>query len=120
MCPGINSFKVCSIPPPLLFNPGGNTALQFIDAMLIPTLYIYSRQEHIRPTQFSLVADWHSNRHSHFTVSSFHAGSTGVHLEMSATNKRALKFYLKRGFSLLAFENETLPPDDVIILGRGL
>jgi protein O-GlcNAcase/histone acetyltransferase len=47
-------------------------------------------------------------------------GSTGVHLEMSAHNKRALKFYLRRGFSLLEFEQDPQPPNDVLILGREL
>jgi protein O-GlcNAcase/histone acetyltransferase len=48
-------------------------------------------------------------------------GSTGVHLEMNALNTRALKFYLKRGFMVLEFDdNNPQPPDDVIILGRGL
>ena len=39
---------------------------------------------------------------------------------MSAHNRRALKFYLRRGFSLLEFEQDPLPPTDVLILGREL
>ena len=47
-------------------------------------------------------------------------GSTGVHLEVSAHNTRALKFYLKRGFTVIEFDRDPLPPDDVIVLGREL
>jgi protein O-GlcNAcase/histone acetyltransferase len=45
-------------------------------------------------------------------------GSSGVHLEMNVSNKKALRFYLKRGFSLLDFDHKT--PHDVIILGQEL
>jgi protein O-GlcNAcase/histone acetyltransferase len=50
-------------------------------------------------------------------------GSTGVHLEMSSGNTRALKFYLKFGFSVLCFDNESdvgEPPEGTLILGRSL
>ena len=46
-------------------------------------------------------------------------GSHGVHLEMNAHNKRALKFYLKLGFEVLDYSNESLN-GDVLILGRVL
>ena len=51
-------------------------------------------------------------------------GSHGVHLEMSAHNERAMKFYKKIGFKVLKFEPDAsgkgAPPDDVLILGRKL
>ena len=53
----------------------------------------------------------------------FGAGSHGVHLEMSAHNKRALKFYLKLGFKVLDFDDDPQtgnPPEDILILGRVL
>lgn len=46
-------------------------------------------------------------------------GSHGVHLEMAASNTRALKFYVKLGFSVLDLYNE-ISPDEVLILGRAL
>lgn len=46
-------------------------------------------------------------------------GSHGVHLEMSALNTRALKFYVKLGFSVLDLYDE-ISPDEVLILGRAL
>lgn len=42
---------------------------------------------------------------------------------MSASNKRALKFYLKLGFKVLDFDEDPQagkPPEDVLILGRVL
>ena len=44
-------------------------------------------------------------------------GSCGVHLEMSASNTRALKFYYKLGFTVLEFSDKS---EDVLILGRAL
>ena len=46
------------------------------------------------------------------------AGSRGVHLEMSARNKRAYKFYQKLGFSKYAIENEPCakPEQDADVL----
>jgi len=50
-------------------------------------------------------------------------GSCGVHLEMGASNKRALSFYRKMEFTVLDFEENPsngTPPKDVLILGRVL
>ena len=58
--------------------------------------------------------------------SSSSPGSHGVHLEMSASNNRAMKFYLRLGFVVLEFDDElcnglpVAPPADVLILGRVL
>ena len=45
-------------------------------------------------------------------------GSHGVHLEMAASNCRALKFYFKLGFTVLEHADECSLQDDVLILGR--
>ena len=46
-------------------------------------------------------------------------GSHGVHLEMSAHNTRALKFYKKLGFKVLKFSKEaSVPAENVLVLGR--
>ena len=49
-------------------------------------------------------------------------GSHGVHLEMSAHNYRALRFYKKLGFKELRFSgsDDPLPGSDVLVLGRVL
>lgn len=47
-------------------------------------------------------------------------GSHGVHLEMSARNKRALKFYMNLGFEILDYSSHPDYDDDVLILGRAL
>lgn len=47
-------------------------------------------------------------------------GSHGVHLEMSARNKRALKFYMKLGFKILDYSSYPDYDHDVLILGRSL
>ena len=52
-----------------------------------------------------------------------HTGSRGVHLEMSASNTRALKFYLKFGFSVQEFDSDDEagePPEDTLIMARTL
>ena len=46
-------------------------------------------------------------------------GTHGVHLEMAASNTRALKFYFKLGFTILNFSDENVEKD-VLILGRVL
>ena len=50
------------------------------------------------------------------------AGSHGVHLEMSSTNKKALRFYKKLGFSVLQMEKSdpARHSDSVLILQRSL
>ena len=56
-------------------------------------------------------------------ICSFCKGSKGVHLEMNASNTRALKFYLKFGFSVLDLNEEQnvgQASDDTLILGRKL
>ena len=56
-------------------------------------------------------------------VPSLLIGSCGIHLEMGASNKRALKFYQKMGFAVLNFEENPLdgiPPKDALILGMVL
>ena len=50
----------------------------------------------------------------------FSSGSHGVHLEMSAHNSRACRFYKKLGFKELKFSKEPLPADDVLVFGRAL
>ena len=48
-----------------------------------------------------------------------HTGSRGVHLEMSASNTRALKFYLKFGFTVQEFDSDDEagePPEDTFIM----
>ena len=48
-------------------------------------------------------------------------GSCGVHLEMDACNTRALKFYLKKGFTVLDLGDDPTvkpPPKDVLILAK--
>lgn len=47
-------------------------------------------------------------------------GSHGVHLEMSARNKRALKFYTNLGFEILDYSSHPDCDHDVLILGRAL
>lgn len=44
-------------------------------------------------------------------------GSHGVHLEMSAQNTRALRFYKKLGFKVLE-SSDHVPADKVMVLGR--
>ena len=44
------------------------------------------------------------------------AGSTGVHLEMSIKNDRALRFYKKLGFKELLRREE----EDALFLGKAL
>ena len=61
---------------------------------------------------------YNDNTHTHT-----HTGSRGVHLEMSASNTRALKFYLKFGFAVQEFDSDDEagdPPDDTLIMARTL
>ena len=46
-------------------------------------------------------------------------GSCGVHLEMAASNARALRFYFKLGFTKLDFSDKELT-DDVLILVKAI
>ena len=41
-------------------------------------------------------------------------------MEMSAHNSKALRFYRKLGFRVLKFAKGSLPPDNVLVLGRSI